>query len=156
MISELSEVMLDALPNKTLQRNKCYRPSLNEAHHYYELINYYVLNSHLYKPVLMLRQCRGHWGICLGNTTRHDTGSYCEIHLSDKWYCKQWFITILAHEMIHQYQYDIIGPETGKYNLMSHGPTFFQFRENLANHGIPLKTAHSTRKWFKYQNLFKC
>ena len=41
-------------------------------------------------------------------------------------------------------------------NIMSHGPSFFVFRDKLKKHGISLKGAHSKRKWFKYQNLFKC
>jgi hypothetical protein len=39
---------------------------------------------------------------------------------------------------------------------MSHGPTFFRFRDKLEKYGISLKTAHSQRKWFKHQDLFKC
>jgi hypothetical protein len=77
----------------------------------------------------------------------------------DKWYCKQWLITVLAHEMCHQYQWDIQGMERlkrGKQPLMSHGPSFFVFRDKLKKHGISLKGAHSKRKWFWYQNLFKC
>jgi hypothetical protein len=38
---------------------------------------------------------------------------------------------------------------------MSHGPSFFTFRDELSAVNIPLKTAHSQRKWFKYQDLFK-
>ena len=76
----------------------------------------------------------------------------------DKWYCKQWLVTTLAHEMCHQYQWEIIGAERismGKDPIMSHGPSFFLFRERLKEHGISLKTSHSKRKWFKYQNLFR-
>jgi hypothetical protein len=84
--------------------------------------------------------------------------SFCKIRLMDKWYCKQWLITVLAHEMCHQYQWDIQGMERlkrGKQPLMSHGPSFFVFRDKLKNYGISLKSAHSKRKWFWYQNLFK-
>jgi hypothetical protein len=78
--------------------------------------------------------------------------------MMDKFFCPQWFVTTLAHEMVHQYQWDIIGPERehdGKEWLMSHGPSFFQFREEMEWHEISLKTAHSQRRWFKHQNLFK-
>lgn len=76
----------------------------------------------------------------------------------DKWYCRQWLITTLAHEMCHQYQWDIIGEQRisgGKDRLMSHGPSFFIFRDKLKDQGISLKTAHRSRKWFRYQNLFR-
>jgi hypothetical protein len=76
----------------------------------------------------------------------------------DKWFCMQWFITTLAHEMVHQYQWDIIGPEReqeGKDWLMSHGPSFYQFKDGMKDYNISLKTAHSQRRWFKHQDLFK-
>lgn len=98
--------------------------------------------------------------MCMGETTEQVSyGSYCKIRMMDKWYCPQWMVTTLAHEMAHQYQWDIIGPEreyNGKDWLMSHGPSFFQFRNRLAEHHIPLKTSHSTRCWFKHQDMFKC
>ena len=77
----------------------------------------------------------------------------------DKWYCKQWLITVLAHEMCHQYQWDVQGPKrlkAGKEPMLSHGPSFFVFRDKLAKHGIALKNSHSRRRWFKHQNFFKC
>jgi len=39
---------------------------------------------------------------------------------------------------------------------MSHGPSFFNFRDLLLEHDIPLKTAHSQRRWYIHQDLFKC
>lgn len=96
--------------------------------------------------------------MCMGDIYRDITGSHCRIRLMDKWFCPQWFITTLAHEMVHQYQWDVLGPEReqeGKDWLMSHGPSFYQFRPQLHEHNISLKTAHSQRRWFKHQNLFK-
>ena len=83
----------------------------------------------------------------------------CIIRVSDKWFCKQWLITTLAHEMVHQYQWDIQGRErikNGKEPFISHGPTFFQFRDKLAENNISLKRAHGIKGWFKHQNLWKC
>jgi hypothetical protein len=77
----------------------------------------------------------------------------------DKWYSRQWLITVLAHEMCHQYQWDVQGLERlkkGKEPIMSHGPSFFVFRDKLKEHGIALKSAHSKRRWFLHQNMFKC
>ena len=97
--------------------------------------------------------------MCSGAVRKYySTGSYCEIEMMDKWFCPQWMVTTLAHEMCHQYQWDIVGPERdeqGYKPIMSHGPTFFQFRDDLNNHYIPLKTAHSQRRWFKHQDLYK-
>jgi len=71
----------------------------------------------------------------------------------------QWFITTLAHEMCHQYQWDVQGIERrkiGKEPIMSHGPSFFELRDKLKKHGISLKSAHGRKRWFKHQDFFKC
>ncbi len=155
----LSELMDLPLPTISEQKRLLFRPSRHFVHHVYELINYEVFDSELYKPRLEIQShCQKYWGMCMGDIYRDSTGSHCTIRMMDKYFCPQWFVTTLAHEMVHQYQWDILGPErekNGKDWLMSHGPSFFQFRNNLEWHGISLKTAHSQRRWFKHQNLFK-
>lgn len=156
---DLDELMDFPLPRIHEQKRLCFRPSHRFLHHTYELINYRVFSNNLRKPTLELQSnCRKYWGICYGHKYRDYTGSFCHIRMMDKWFCMQWFVTTLAHEMVHQYQWDILGPErekNGKDWLMSHGPSFFEFRENLEYHNISLKTAHSQRRWFKHQDLFK-
>lgn len=156
----LSELMELPLPAIYLQKRLCFRPSPRFLHHTFELINHTIFNNELKKPKLELHSnCRKYWGVCMGNLTTIRSGSYCHIVLMDKFFCAQWFITTLAHEMVHQYQWDILGPmreEDGKNWLMSHGPSFFNFRNTLHENNISLKTAHSQRRWFKHQDLFKC
>lgn len=156
---DLRELMSLPLPTISEQKRLLFRPSVRFVHHVYELINYEVFGYELYKPRLEIQShCRKYWGMCMGETYRDYTGSHCRIRMMDKFFCPQWFVTTLAHEMVHQYQWDILGPErqeNGKDWLMSHGPSFFQFREHLEWHGISLKTAHSQRRWFKHQDLFK-
>lgn len=155
----LSELMDLPLPSIHEQKRLPFRPSTRFIHHTYELLNYEVFGDYLYKPKLdIVPRCRQYWGMCLGMTYRDYTGSHCQIRIMDKWFCAQWFITTLAHEMVHQFQWDIIGPERekdGKNWLMSHGPSFFDFRDVLEEHDISLKTAHSQRRWFEHQDLFK-
>jgi hypothetical protein len=65
---------------------------------------------------------------------------------------------ILAHEMCHQYQWDIDRLHRilrGLPGLLSHGPSFFQHRSRLAEFGIPLQKRVSPHRWFKYQDLRK-
>jgi hypothetical protein len=147
------------LPKIREQKRLCFRPSRNFLHHTYEMLNYDVFENTLRKPQLMMEGNRkNYWGMCLGQVHRTSNGSYCQIEMMDKWFCVQWFVTTLAHEMVHQYQWDILGPERekqGKDWLMSHGPTFFDFKDHMKSYNISLKTAHSQRKWFKHQNLFK-
>lgn len=158
-MSKLQELMLTPLPCKSHQKRLPYRPSQREVYRMYDLINEKIFHGELKRPEIRLGQLKKAWGWCQGNETPLDSGSYCTIRLSDKWFCIQWFIITLAHEMAHQYQWDILGPKRfmqGKDFLMSHGPTFFLHRTRMKRHGIPLKTAFRIRKWFKYQNFSRC
>jgi hypothetical protein len=155
----LSDIMHLPLPTITEQKLLLYRPTYKDALHVYSLLNEQVFSNELAVPNINIRGRRKkYWGMCVAEHDLEQPGTYCHIELMDKWYCPQWFVTTIAHEMAHQHQWDIEGPKRvleGKNHLMSHGPTFFRFRDKLEKHYIPLKTAHSMRKWFKYQDLFK-
>jgi hypothetical protein len=157
----LSEIMSEELPTLGKQKRLGYRTNHNEVIYIYKLLNKTIFNNKLEMPIIeVMPRCRKYWGICFGAHERlHGRRSYCKIRLMDKWYCKQWLITTLAHEMCHQYQWDVEGLKRlhiGKEPIMSHGPSFFIFRDKLKKYGICLKSAHSKRRWFLHQNLFKC
>lgn len=159
MAKSLLELMYTELPSVTEQKRLVYRPSMREVNKIYDLINREIYKGKLIRPEIQLGIRRDCWGICVGYTRIRNTGSRCVIKLSDKWFCIQWFITVLAHEMAHQYQWDIIGPQRekrGQEFLMSHGPTFFLHRKMLRKHYIPLKVAHRKSKWFKHQHIHLC
>lgn len=159
--SPLIEMMQERLPCLSYQKRLGYRTSLSEVEELYKIINHSIFDNKLQVPELIVAsRCRKYWGMCYGEIEKpnDDKDTYCKIKLMDKWFCRQWLITTLAHEMCHQYQWDILGPqreENGKYPLMSHGPTFFLYRNKLAEHGISLKRAHSKRRWFATQDFFK-
>jgi hypothetical protein len=152
--------MSENLPNISYQKKMGYRTNNNEVENLYKLINQTIFESKLIMPEIEVRgRCRQYWGVCFGEIEKpNESHTYCRIRVMDKWFCKQWLITTLAHEMCHQYQWDIIGEERknqGKDPLMSHGPTFFIYRPKLAEHGISLKKYHGMRRWFRTQDLFK-
>ena len=158
--ADLITMMQEPLPSIGSQRRLIYRPTLPEVVSLYQLINTTIFDGAMTMPDIKLAsRCRKYWGMCFGGTELvGHTNTYCTIKLMDKWYCKQWLITILAHEMCHQYQWDIYSNqrvENDKDRIMSHGPSFFIFKRKLAEHGISLKVAHRQRKWFMHQNLFK-
>lgn len=159
--ANLAELMREELPPIAYQKRLLYRTDYDEVVALYRLINKTIFNNKLIMPEIeVMPRCRKYWGMCYGSLTMPTkTKSYCKIRMMDKWYCRQWLINVLAHEMCHQYQWDVEGMKRlnkGKQPIMSHGPSFFMFREKLKKHGIALKGAHSKRKWFLYQNLFKC
>jgi hypothetical protein len=156
----LSEIMCSALPSPNKQKRLQFRPTLEEVTYIYDLLNLNAFDNQLKRPDFVIRsRCRKFWGMCIGeHEIFESTQSYCKIILMDKWYCVQWLVTILAHEMCHQEQWDRNSEDriaNGKDRLMSHGPSFFKYRKRLAEHKIPLKTAYGFKRWMKHQNMLK-
>jgi hypothetical protein len=159
--SELWKMMQEPLPALAEQKRLPYRPSKAEAKRIYKLINESIFSNMLATPdIELMGNCPKYWGMCYGEYSPIKyRKTRCRIRLMDKFYCRQWFIVTLAHELIHQFQWDIVGPtreEQGKERMLSHGPTFFQFRDKFAKHGMPLKVSLRSKKWFTHQDLFKC
>ena len=155
----ISRIMQSALPSLTYQRRRLFRPSAHDVKYAYKIINRHVFGNQLHRPPIELGIARGYWGVCEGIHEETAPGTACRIRLSDKYFCAQWFITTLAHEMAHQYQWDVVTPERERQGLdpvMSHGPTFFMWRDSMSYYGIHLKTAHRMRKWFAYQDFNRC
>lgn len=161
--SKLLQMMNEELPNLSYQKRLKYRTSHKEVFELYHLLNETIFDNKLPLPkIQVMARCRKYWGICMADDFHpnlQSTKSECTIRLMDKWFCKQWLITTLAHEMCHQYQWDIESRKRAKKGLepvMSHGPTFFQFKPKLARHGIDLKRSHGMRRWFRHQTFKKC
>ena len=155
---QLLKLISSPLPGLSYQRKKLFRPSRSQVTRTYNLLNQTVFDNTLCKPSIILRREYRSIGWCIGSYIRFNTGSYCTIHLANKFYCQQWFVMILAHEMCHQYQWDILGPERlteGLRPLISHGPSFFQHRDRLAEIGVPLLKKVYMYRWFQYQDLKK-
>ena len=153
--------MCEELPSIADQKRLFYRTDRAEVVAVYRMLNKHVFNNKLIMPEIeVMPRCRKYWGMCYGSLQMPTkTKSFCKIRMMDKWYCRQWLVIVLAHEMCHQYQWDVEGLKRlnkGKEPIMSHGPSFFIFRDKLKKLGIPLKSAHSKRRWFKHQNVFKC
>lgn len=151
-------MMNEGLPDVTSQKKLSYRPTIREVRKMYRQLNEEIFNNKLPMPWIEISaRCRGYWGLCQGGYG--NSKSNVTIRLMNKFYCKQWFIMVLAHEMCHQYQWDVISEKRvkqGKEPIMSHGPTFFTYKKKLLKHGIPLKRAISSKVWFNKQNLLKC
>ena len=73
--------------------------------------------------------------------------------------CLQWLVTTVAHEMAHQFEWDVVGDwyeSRGKERKMTHRQSFFIYRNQMAEFGIDLKSWHGQKRWFKYQDFAKC
>jgi len=156
------KALMDAeLPSKTDQRLKNYRPKIKEVRAIYRLINREIFYNSLPMPNLVIRRLYDCVGICEGREGPiRKTKSHCTITLTDRYYCRQWMISTLAHEMVHQYQWDIysnIRVKRGFPRHMSHGPSFYIWRKKLKKLGIALK-ANTLKEstWFDKQDTTEC
>jgi len=155
---KLLKLISSPLPGLTYQRKKLFRPCAARVTRIYNLLNQAVFDNQLCRPRIVLRREYKSIGWCYGSYIPFKTGSYCTIKLANKFYCQQWFIMILAHEMCHQYQWDIDRLQRiqkGLPGVLNHGPSFFRHRSKLAEFGIPLQKRVSTYRWFQYQDLKK-
>lgn len=161
-MSNLKKLMKSELPSINLQKKLVYRPSLSDIEQTYDLINLEIFNNKLIKPEFKIhKRTVNYWAMCKAKCSSpiYTEDSNVTIVLSNKWYCIQWFIMVLAHEMCHQYQWDIFSSKRvkiGKDPIMNHGKSFFKFKKKLLRHGIPLKIKISSSTWFAKQNLLKC
>ena len=155
---KVKQLMERPLPTLTEQRQLTYRPGLLDVSRAYNLLNNSIFNGKLKKPKIEICRLHGAWGECDGDVK--DGIPYCrKIRLNERFYSIQWFITVLAHEMSHQYQWEILSLPRIKQGLdpiMSHGHTFFIHKDKMADMGIFLKSVYRSSPWFEHQNLFRC
>ena len=71
------------------------------------------------------------WAYC----QHHECGGF-KIHLLPSYKSRDFFMSILAHEMVHIHEYM-------RYEQMTHGPTFFKFRKIFQRNGLMLKRAYA-------------
>lgn len=159
----IRSIMAQPLPSITYQRRKLFRPTDSDITYAYNLINRHIFDNVLERPHIQKGVLRGAWGLCQWLLEEQPNGSWCTIRLSDKWFCPQWFMNTLAHEMVHQYQWDVYRWDHIEYygrpmhmDSGGHGPSFHEWRPIFKEYGLNLKISHSQRKWFKHQDFTKC
>ena len=159
----IRSIMAQPLPSITYQRRKQFRPSNADITYAYNIINRYVFDNVLVKPVITQGRIPKCWGTCYWLEQEQANGSWCKIKLVDKWFCEHWFMNTLAHEMVHQYQWDIDRwdhiEQHGRdihQNSGGHGPSFYVFRDRFEHYGLNLKIAFGQKRWFKHQDFTKC
>lgn len=161
----LRAIMNQPLPPLTYQRRKLYRPDADEITWTYNKINYYVFEGALKRPLIETGNLQKCWGYCNWNYSPpiETSSSMCNIKLSNKWFCQQWFVNTLAHEMVHQWQWDVYRwQHLELYNrdlcqtTGAHGASFFLWRDRFIEYNLKLKSWHRMKKWFKFQDWDKC
>lgn len=102
----------------------------------YNILNDCLFGGNLKKPYIMIRNMRDAWALCEGDVytggDRFDYDPVCHrIILNDQFPNRRFFLEVLAHEMIHQYQCEV-------QNRMDHGQTFWAWKSKLERHNLRL------------------
>jgi hypothetical protein len=123
--------------------DESYKTKPKQVNYTYDLINKYIFDGALTKPEIIIKRPRGYWGMCEGLFDDDDELFFTNaIFLSDNFPYKAMMISALAHEMVHQWQWDILSNQRyqkGKLPIMSHGPSFLKWRKPLSEYFIPLR-----------------
>ena len=149
MIEVITNLMSTPLPSKTKQRKLCFVPDKQLSRYVYTALNYAVFEGKLNQTTpISHRSMYSNWGNFSGYIVKEHRLS--KIRILPKYFCVQWFVTILAHEMIHAYQWEILRSDV---KLVDHGESFLALRPAFRQFGIPVTEHHNVVEWFKTQDI---
>ena len=143
--------MRTPLPSKNKQRKLAFKPSKQFAIEIYELLNIHIFDGVLVTPSINFRSIRS-FGVCHCYTEEESEKRFCKIKLTRGFHCVQWFVMILAHEMVHQHEWLIDGVDDEA--IMNHESTFEKFTEKMEAFGIPLRITYDSKLWLQTQMDF--
>lgn len=110
-----------------------YRPTVEDAWEWYHILNRQLFGN-LLKPVekiFVSNHVKYGDVYALYYYNQSKRGEESKISISSSFKNEKMFVEILAHEMIHHFQYSYDEP-------VGHGPTFFAWRDNLKLKGLRL------------------
>lgn len=127
---------LRKLVNSADNPNTSFYPSPLQISRAYNILNECLFDGKLKKPYIIIRPMREAWGLCEGEIyTGQDRFNYdpvCHrIILNDQFPNRKFFLEVLAHEMIHQYQCEF-------QNRMDHGQTFWSWKSKFDRYKLSL------------------
>lgn len=114
-----------------------YETTEQDCHDWFNVLNEEIFDNKL-APLdeIDIRWRRGTFAFyeCVTDT-KNDSFIRTRLCMNKKYKSKQFFVAILAHELIHHYQ--------ALYNEpLGHGPSFFKWSEKLNKKGIKLTKAY--------------
>lgn len=143
MTTQLERILEAPLPSDIDCLNMPYRPTKKEINSTFDAINNSIFGGILSKPKISLSRLRNNtWGCCDGSWENRDGNMWPytkKITLYSMYPSVHVFAATLGHEMIHHWQWTVHSVERiaqGKKPLMSHGPTFYQWRGVFEQKGL--------------------
>jgi hypothetical protein len=103
-----------------------FRPTIQDCREVFTQINNQVFLGELKMPSFRLVYTKAFWGECTG--------------VLESFLSRRLFINTMAHEMVHQWEWLVN-------ENMTHGPQFFQWREQLAKFNITLSRCYRIKHY---------
>ena len=114
-------------------------PSPRQVARAHTIINKCIFDSVLRKPRLIIKYIPDAWGVCNAelddNTLPYYAPRCTSIMLNCSFRSKRHFIEVLAHEMVHQYQVEML-------NRIDHGQSFWAWREKFKRYNLKLRISY--------------
>lgn len=108
-----------------------YIPSLKECKEWFVIINKEIFQNQLPEFADMeIRRRHGCWGEIEGCETKSDR--FSRLSMNHHFKSKKHFIEVLAHEMVHHYQWTVLREE------LTHGESFFAWKPKFVQHDMSL------------------
>jgi hypothetical protein len=134
-MNTLERMMAKPIPNRAEYWRNEYRPTRQKIALTYNLLNKTFFKDKLERPTIQVYRQRECWGWAnLLDNYRVDMG------LNHRYPCEQFFIGVLAHEMIHQWQWEVDAPWRRKNGIRiqtCHGENFIAWKDTFAEYEIP-------------------
>ena len=117
-----------------------FRPTVKDVEEWFDILNEQLFGNKLdpFGKISIKRHKRFH---ALFHYWPKRENRPTELTVYRKFRNKKLFVEILAHEMIHQYQWEVEGPRRMTRGLryrFGHGKSFFRWRAKFNKFGIPL------------------
>lgn len=147
--NNLTRIMATTLPSRTEFKRKLFVPTADIANHTFNALNNHIFGKDLKPCPIEFKRLRLAYGWCEGRTNADAEFYTHKITIAPRHGCLQWFATILAHEMVHHWQWSIYSNERyesgipwNRAGIMSHGPSFYKWKKPLEKYGISLKSGY--------------
>jgi hypothetical protein len=114
-----------------------FRPTIQDCREVFRNINRQVFNNELKIPSFRLVYSKAFWGECTGDLEYPEK---CIIKVNKSFLSKRLFVYTMAHEMVHQWEWLVN-------DNMTHGPQFFQWRNELAKYNIILSRSYRIKHY---------
>ena len=131
---ELLRSMNKTIPAESVYWQNMYIPSRSKILRTYDILNTLVFKDRLTPCKIATKTPFNAWAFAY-QMPKHRT----EIWLNGRFPCEQFFIAVLGHEMVHQWQWDVSSKrrwKQGKEPKTDHDDTFYQWQDTFDQYNI--------------------